>query len=279
MNKIILAYVPVLHQGYRLFFEKHAQEVDILHLFGPELIQEFDHLARKDVRALSPRDVKSAIEGWNLFSEIFIADRRIIEVYQADKTIIVMPDEDECHELAEKYLGSCRIEFDSVFLRWDKSRSLAQKQVDYSRVVPFEGLAAEMLSLATEEAKNATSWWRQVGAVIARNGDILLAGYNRQVPSPREAYYEGDARSFFKKGIHIELTTDFHAEARMISEAARRGISLEGADLYVTTFTCPSCAKLVAYSGIKRCYFNSGYAMLDGQRILEDQGVEIIYVK
>lgn len=279
MNRIILAYVPVLHHGYRIFFEKHTPKVNTLHLFGRELIQEFDHLIRKDIRALSPEDVKNAVEGWNLFSEIFIADYRMIEMYQADRPTIIMPDEDECHELAEKYLANCHIIFDSVFLRWDKSKSLAQKQVAYSRVVSFEGLAANMLSLAAEEAKKATNWWRQVGTVIARDGEVLLVAYNRQVPSPRIAYYEGDARSFFKKGLHIELTTDFHAEARLISEAAKRGVSLEGTDLYITTFPCPFCAKLVAFSGIKRCYFSSGYAMLDGQRILEDQGVEIIYVK
>jgi len=280
MNRIILAYVPVLHQGYRLFFEKHALEVNALYLFGRELIQEFDHLIRKDIRALLPEDVKNAIGGWRLFSEIFIADYRMIDIYQTYKPTIIMPDEDECHELAEKYLVNCEIIFDSVFLRWDKSKSLAQKQVNYSRVVSFKGLTADMLSIAAKEAKKATNWWRRVGAVIARDGEILLAAYNRQVPSPRIAYYEGDARSFFKKGLYIELTTDLHAEARLISEAAKKeGISLEGADLYITTFPCPFCAKLVAYSGIKRCYFNSGYAMLDGQRILEDQGVEIIYVK
>ncbi|MCK4815152.1 deoxycytidylate deaminase, partial [bacterium] len=167
----------------------------------------------------------------------------------------------------------------SVFLRWDKSRSVAQKEVSCDRIVPFEGFVAEMLSYAAEEAKKASNWWRQTGAIIARDKEILLMGYNRQVPSPRTPYIEGDSRSFFKKGLHIELTTDMHAEARLISMAAKKGISIKGTDLYITTFPCPFCAKLVAYSGIKRCYFKSGYAMLDGERILRSQGVEIIFVK
>ena len=83
---------------------------------------------------------------------------------------------------------------------------------------------------------------------------------------------------FFKKGRHIELTTDQHAESVVISEAAKKGIALEGADLYMSTFPCPPCAKLVAAAGIRRCYFSSGYAMLDGERILKDRGVEIIRV-
>ena len=279
MKKIILAYVPVLHQGYLQFFEKYALEVRALYILGQELIQEFDHLARKDIRALAPEQVKWAIQSWRIFPAVYIADRKILNDIRLINWPIIMPDEDECRELAAKYLNGCRIELDSVFLRWDKSRSVAQKEVSCDRVVPFEGFVAEMLSCAAEEAKKASNLWRQIGAVIARDKEILLTGYNRQVPSPRMPYIEGDARSFFKKGLHIELTTDFHAEARLITEAARRGISIDGADLYITTFPCPPCAKIVAYSGIRRCYFSSGYAMLDGERILRSQEVEIIFVK
>jgi len=279
MTKIILAYVPVLHQGYRRFFEKYASEVQTLYLFGQELIQEFDHLSRKDVRALRPNDIRRAIQSWSLFQLVRIADRKTLRDIQSSKRTVIMPNEDECRELSEKYFGGCRVEFDSVFLRWDKSKSLAQKEVNCDRIVSFEGFVSEMMSYAAEEALKASSWWRQVGAVIAQNGEILLAMHNRQVPSPRMPYIEGDPRSFFKKGLHVELTLDMHAEARLISEAAMRGTSIKGADLFITTFPCPPCAKLVAYSGIKRCYFSSGYAMLDGERTLHSQEVEIILVK
>ena len=279
MKKIILVYIPVLHQGYWQFFKKHSFKVQTLYLFGEELIQEFDHLSRKDIRALAPEQVKQAIQSWRIFPEVCIADHKTLDGIQSMQSTIIMSDEDECHELAAEYLDGCRIEFDSVFLRWDKSRSIAQKKVNCDRIVPFEGFIAEMLSYAVEEAKKASNWWRQTGAIIVRDKEILLTGYNRQVPSPRIPYIEGDARSFFRKGLHIEITTDMHAEARLISEAAMRGIPIKGADLYITTFPCPPCAKLVAYSGIKRCYFQSGYAMLDGERILRDQGVEIILVK
>ncbi len=279
MKKVILAYIPVLHQGYRQFFEKRASETEVFYLFGQELIQEFDHLSRKDIRALPPEDVQQAIQSWCIFPEVRIADFEALNIIQSTESTVIMPDEDECHELAEKYLNQCTVEFDSVFLRWDKSKSLAQKEVNCDRIVPFKGFVSEMLSLAAEEAKKVSNWWRQVGAVIARDKEVLLTGYNRQVPSPRMPYIEGDARSFFKKGLRIELTTDMHAEAVIISRAAMEGISTKGADLYITTFPCPPCAKIVAYSGIKRCYFNSGYAMLDGERILHSQRVEIIFVK
>ncbi len=279
VKNIILAYVPVLHRGYRDFFRKHSFENSILYIFGQELIQEFDHLSRKDIRALSPLEIKDAIQGWGIFSKVNIADFKTLNRIQSNRATVIMPDEDETREIAEKYLNECIIEFDSVFLRWDKSKLLAKNKVESDRIISFDGFVGEMLILAAEQARKASNWWRKIGGVIARDKEILLVGYNRQVPFPIIPYVEGDARSFFKKGLHIELTTDMHAEARMIAEAANKGISLEGADLYITTFPCPPCAKLVAYSGIKRCYFNAGYAMLDGERVLRNQGVEIIFVE
>jgi dCMP deaminase len=278
MEKIILAYVPVLHQGYLQFFRNHAAETDMIFIFGQELINQFKPLT-KDIRALSPEFVKSAIQSWSLFNYVKIADKNILETIHRLQFIVIMPDEDECHEVAEKYLQGCTIEFDNIFLRWDKTKSLAVEEVKYDRIVSVRGFESEIINLAEKESQKATNWWRQTGIVIIRDGHIILRGYNRQVPSAHVPYFEGDARSFFSRGINIELTTDQHAEAHVISEAARRGIALEDTDLYITTFPCPPCAKIVAYAGIKRCYFSSGYSMLDAERILHDKGVEIILVK
>lgn len=279
MTKIILAYIPVLHCGYRNFFQKHIPAAEFLYLFSQEIIDEFRPL-QKDIRALSPELIRQAVEGWRLFKDIIVADRKILDDIKTRQCMIIMPDEDECRTVAERYLSGCQTEFDnSIFLRWDKTKSLAVSAVNYDRVVSVGGIEEEMINRAIKESAKATNWWRQTGAIIARNGQILLAGHNCQVPSAHTPYYEGDARSFFSRGIHIELTTDQHAESCLISEAAKRGIVLEGTDLFITTFPCPPCAKLVAHSGIKRCYFNSGYAMLDGERILRDKGVEIVLVK
>lgn len=278
MKKIVLAYVPVLHQGYWQFFKKCALQTDTLYIFGRELIEQFKPLT-KDIRALSPEQVKEAIEGWRIFKFIHIASPLVLGYLKIAKPSILMPNEDECCAVATQYLNGCHIEFENVFLRWDKTKSLATNEVNYDRVISINDFEGETMRDAMKEGLKGTNWWRRIGAVIARDGQILLAGYNRQVPSPYTPYFEGDARSFFSRGVNIELTTDQHAEAHLISEAARRGIALEGSDLYITTFPCPICAKQVAYTGIRRCYFNSGYAMLDGERILRDKSVEIILVE
>ena len=92
-------------------------------------------------------------------------------------------------------------------------------------------------------------------------------------------YVNGDPRNNFHKGDHIEISTAIHAEAQMIAEAARKGVSLEGADMYVTVFPCPPCAKLIAFSGIKNLYCGGGYGVLDGEAVLKSKDVKIFFVE
>ncbi|GAA4241044.1 hypothetical protein GCM10022254_68330 [Actinomadura meridiana] len=73
-------------------------------------------------------------------------------------------------------------------------------------------------------------------------------------------------------------TPPIHAGASIISRAARKGVSLEGTDLYVTTFPCPACARLIAESGIARCFFTAPYSLLEGDEVLRTAGVELIWV-
>jgi deoxycytidylate deaminase len=53
----------------------------------------------------------------------------------------------------------------------------------------------------------------------------------------------------------LEFIRAVHAEMAAISDAARRGIPLGGCTLYVTTFPCHECARLIVASGIKRVVY------------------------
>ncbi len=46
----------------------------------------------------------------------------------------------------------------------------------------------------------------------------------------------------------------------------------------MTDFPCPPCAKLLAGAGVARVYYRSGYAVLDGEQVLRDAGVELVRV-
>ena len=77
----------------------------------------------------------------------------------------------------------------------------------------------------------------------------------------------------------LDLYSSNHAEAEIVTAAAKQGISLDGAEILTTTFPCPLCAKLLARSGIKRLYFVEGYGVLDAEQVLKAYGVEIVLIK
>ncbi len=273
---MVVAYVPVLHRGYRNFFEKYRDAKSFL-LFGEELIKESDYL-HKEIRALDPQDASSALQAWRLGPTVAVATLGYLKVLNASKSQIVMPDEDVCRQVAKKHLPDCTITFDSIFLRWNRENVLQEKELQADRTMLVTDLDGEFMSLAAIKAEHSSDWWRQVGAVAAREGEVLLTAYNHHLPSPHTPYVDGDPRNAFSKGVNIELGTALHAEKGIICEAARQGIALEGAYLYVTTFPCPPCAKAIVAAGFKRCYYSTGYAMLDGETILKQSGVEIIHV-
>jgi dCMP deaminase len=107
---------------------------------------------------------------------------------------------------------------------------------------------------------------------------VLAVAHNEHRPTEYSPYLNGDPRDDFSRGVHIELSTAIHAEAAIVARAARTGIVLDGADLYVSTFPCPTCARLVAEAGFRRCFFAGPYAVLDGDEVLRAAGVELIWV-
>lgn len=57
----------------------------------------------------------------------------------------------------------------------------------------------------------------------------------------------------------IEYGRSVHAEMAAICNAAIRGISIKGCNLYVTTFPCHECARHIVMSGIKNVYYIEPY--------------------
>jgi dCMP deaminase len=277
MRKALIAYIPVLHEGYRKLFEKH-KDADALFVLGPELIAEFTHLS-KEIRQLDPGLIEKAIESWNIFPSVRVLDKKGLTELQKNKSELVMPDEDIMQELAEKYFKDRNVTFDTLFLRWDKHKSMEEQPVKADQTISHEVFDKKILGGLRDEAEKSSDWWRRIGAAIVKNGKIILTAHNEHLPSPHSPWAEGDPRNNLHKGIGIEYSTSIHAESRLIAEAAKRGEALKGASLYVAVFPCPSCAKAVAFSGITKLYYGGGYSILDQERILKSQGVEIIYVE
>jgi len=279
-KQIIIAYIPVLHEGYRRFFEKYPQARD-LYILGQEMTQKYVPL-QKDIRALPPSLVSDSLKAWGRFDSITIMKETDWKILIGSGAVMIMPDEEVMRDLAKTNLRGAvksRIVFDSIFLRWDKHKSFESKPVEVDQTISVKDKDKKIIALLRKEAEKSSDWWRRIGAAVIKGGKVVLKRHNHAVPSESLPYSEGDPRSDFHKGVNIEMSTVLHAEAGLIADAAKLGISLEGAEMYATTFPCPPCAKMIAYSGIKKIYYADGYGVLDAERILKARGVEIIFVK
>jgi dCMP deaminase len=275
--KQVLLYLPVVHAGHAAFFARHADAAEIL-LLGTGFKAGFKALA-KDIRALPPDLVAQ-------FLQVMLPGIPVRVVEPADlpaaltADTLVLPDEDVTRQLAQELnLAQVRdLVFDKTFLRWDREWSQAERPAAFDGAVRPADLPAHLLIRAKDLAGHSSDWWRQVGAIAWRGERILGEAWNRHCPTEYAPYADGDPRDSFSRGVRADLSTAIHAEASVVARAARDGVSLDGADLYVTTFPCPACARLIAESGFRRCYFSGGYSVLDGESVLRAAGVELLWV-
>jgi len=109
------------------------------------------------------------------------------------------------------------------------------------------------MNIAHEVATRSTCDRKNVGAVIVQNKNILSTGYNgslRSLPHCEEVGHE-------MENDHCIRT--IHAEANAIVQAARNGVSIDGAEIYVTASPCYNCFKMIVNAGISRIYFGEFY--------------------
>lgn len=234
---------------------------------------------KKEIRALSP-DVAARYlrEGRGLDAVRIVERHELSEAVTAE--VLVVPDEEIMRELVARHgLDAGRTVLrERTFLRWDRSWSLAGRPADYDGAISVDELDRRLALRAVDEAERSSDWWRRVGALIARDGEVVSISHNEHRPTEYSSYLNGDPRNDFSRGVRADLSTALHAEAGLIARAARDGTALAGADLYVSTFPCPACARLVAEAGLRRCYFAGPYAVLDGDAVLRAAGVDIIWV-
>lgn len=271
---VLLLYVPVIHQGYLQLLNRHSQ-ADKIYILGQDLIDEFTSL-HAEIRALNPELIRRMLERSGLVRcPVEVIDRTVLRTLPRQQVIVA--NDELSRKLASKYLINHVVTYDSAFLRWDE---FLVNSSAYPANVPMsdDPFDVAMMEKAQAESSKSSDHWRQVGGVVTREHEILLVGHNKHVPSEHLPYIDGDPRDFIPAGTNSELSTALHCEQLIISTAARDGISLKGCTIHLTVFPCPACAKIIAYSGFRRCCFGGGHASLDGERVLRNAGVELVYV-
>ena len=117
---------------------------------------------------------------------------------------------------------------------------------------------------------------RNIGAVIVRDKRILTTGYNGAPAGLISCAEKGECmrdKLGIPSGTRHELCYAIHAEQNALIQAAKLGVSVEGATLYCTHQPCGVCAKMIVNSGIVRVVYREGYPDDFAREILKEGGV------
>ncbi|MFC1953880.1 cytidine/deoxycytidylate deaminase family protein [Chloroflexota bacterium] len=137
------------------------------------------------------------------------------------------------------------------------------------------------LELANAASSRATCDRGKSGCVIVRDKQVLATGY---VGSPAGLPHCDDVGHLIKKVIqengeiskHCVRTV--HNEQNAICQAAKGGISIEGATIYTKMTPCRTCAMLLINCGIKRVVCERKYQLAEeSEQLFTETGIELVY--
>jgi dCMP deaminase len=126
------------------------------------------------------------------------------------------------------------------------------------------------MNIAREVSSRATCDRKHVGAVIVRDRCILATGYNGSI---RGLPHCDEVGHLMEEG-HCVRTV--HAEANAIVQAARNGVGINGAGIYVTASPCWNCFRLIANAGLVRVVFGEFYRDPRIFEMAQALGIELI---
>jgi dCMP deaminase len=128
------------------------------------------------------------------------------------------------------------------------------------------------MAIAKVVASRSTCDRKFVGAVIVRNRTILSTGYNGSIRGLPHCSEVGH----MMENDHCVAT--IHAEANAILQAARNGVMIDGATLYVTASPCWNCFKAAANSGVVRICYGEFYRDERSLNVAQQAHIELVHI-
>jgi len=118
------------------------------------------------------------------------------------------------------------------------------------------------LTITRQVAERSTCKRAKVGAVIVRDKNILATGYNG-APAGLAHCTEVGCLIYESKtpsgDIEENCYRTIHAEINAIAQAAKNGVSIRDAAIYVTHTPCIHCMKVLINTGIKQIFYERDY--------------------
>lgn len=133
--------------------------------------------------------------------------------------------------------------------------------------------AEYFLTIAHAVATRSTCDRKHVGCVLVLEKRIVATGFNGSIPGMAHC----DDVGHDMQDNHCVRTT--HAEANAIVQAARFGIPIAGARVYVNAFPCWQCFKLLAAANVSAIVYDDSYRV--DPRVLqaaEATGVQLVCI-
>ena len=117
---------------------------------------------------------------------------------------------------------------------------------------------------------------KKVGCILVTPENLQIGAYNGQ---PRgwdnvcEDTPTTDDPHFKHSEYLVTKSTVIHAELNAILHAARQGVSVKGATIYISLSPCASCSAMIAQAGIKRVVYKEEYRDRSGINLLKEHGI------
>ena len=134
----------------------------------------------------------------------------------------------------------------------------------------------------TEDVSERSTCRRKVGAIITVYNKINTTGYNGAPKGLSHCEDMGGCirtKNNIKSGTHQEICRAVHAEQNAIIQAAVDGIKIKGGTLYVNTFPCSICTRMIINAEIKRIVYLSDYEDKLSKEMLEETDIEVVKFK
>jgi dCMP deaminase len=154
--------------------------------------------------------------------------------------------------------------YDEVAQQKERHARLLKKGDVTGDRIPRSELYMEVAKLMSQRS---TCLSCKVGAVIVVDNRIVTTGYNG---APAGKFHCTDIGVCRKRlfgfqhwdqsipgqlGAAYEVSRSVHAEQSCIAQAAKKGIAVEGGNIYVTREPCVICQRLLLNSGILMAYY------------------------
>jgi len=137
------------------------------------------------------------------------------------------------------------------------------------------------INIAKMVAERSTCNRAKIGAVIVKDRSIISTGYNG---APAGLPHCTDVGCLVYTSINPDGEEEqncfrtIHAEINAIAQAAKHGVSIDGADIYITASPCYHCLKVLINVGIKNIYYLKPYKIEKIKELLELSKVNLIQI-